>query len=59
MRFITSAEVCEMLGISRKTFDSHTKRLPGFPKPLVLSPKVIRWNTEAIQRWLEAQVKAT
>jgi predicted DNA-binding transcriptional regulator AlpA len=53
--YLTTSEVALRLGVSRSTFERITRHLPGFPSPLRLSPRVIRWQWEAIEAWLEAQ----
>ena len=53
--YVTASECCLRLGVSRRTFDTVTRHLPGFPAPLRLSRRVQRWNWQAVEAWCEAQ----
>ncbi len=51
----TSAEVCARFGISQPTLHRWTKNRPGFPKPLRLSSRMVRYDIAAIDRYLSTQ----
>lgn len=50
--FLTSAEVCRILKISRPTLKRYIEQ-NNFPKPIKLSSKNFRWNYEEIIEYLE------
>lgn len=53
--WLSAAQVARKLKVSRRTFDRVTRHMPGFPAPLRLSPKVIRWKWPAVEAWCDAQ----
>lgn len=55
MDYLPADECARRLGVSRRTFDSVTRHLPGFPPPLRLSARVQRWNWRAVEAWCDAQ----
>lgn len=34
---------------------AHEKHDPSFPKPVVLSPRCVRWRSDEIQAWMDAR----
>lgn len=53
--YVTTDECARRLGVSRSTFDNVTRFRPGFPSPLRLSARVVRWNWHSVSAWCEAQ----
>lgn len=53
-QYLSASECAKRLGVSRRTFDSVTRHLSGFPAPLRLSSRVVRWNWQSIERWARA-----
>ncbi len=54
-----TAEIAQMLGLSREyTTDKLTKK-PGFPKPRVsVSQKTRRWAREDLEQWMRGPEKS-
>ena len=52
--YVSASECAKRLGVSRRTFDSVTRHIHGFPAPLRLSSRVVRWNWQSIERWARA-----
>lgn len=52
--YVSACECAKRLGVSRRTFDSVTRHLHGFPAPLRLSSRVVRWNWQSVERWAMA-----
>lgn len=50
----TVADCLRFFKVSRRTFDSVTRRLPGFPEPKRLGPRTLRWDMREIQRWADS-----
>jgi predicted DNA-binding transcriptional regulator AlpA len=53
MNLLTPEEVSEKLGISKGALPSLRRREVSFPQPIRVSPKVLRWDEEDINFWLE------
>ena len=53
------AGVAAGLGITTKTLDRIRRNDLTFPNPLRLSPQVIRWRGQDIDRWLADQAHRT
>lgn len=34
---------------------AHEKHDPSFPKPIVLSPRCVRWRSDEVQAWMDAR----
>lgn len=54
-RFLTKLDVAKRLGISRATVDIWRKADPTFPKPVVLSAFILRWDIEEVDAWAIAK----
>mgnify|MGYP001314748692 CR=1 FL=1 len=52
---IDAKECARRLGVSRKTFDDETRRLPGFPAARRLSRRIQRWDWGEVVAWWRAQ----
>jgi predicted DNA-binding transcriptional regulator AlpA len=50
-------KVCAALGWSRTTLERHRNGLNGFPKPLVLSIRCLRWRKSEIISWRESRAQ--
>ena len=50
-RFLGKLSVAARLGISRTTLDSWRREDPSFPKPIVFSRFVLRWDIKDIDEW--------
>ena len=54
-RFLGKLDVSKRLGISRTTLDTWRREDPSFPKPVVFSRFVLRWDIEDIDAWAVAK----
>ena len=58
MELMTAREVCTKLKIHRATLD-RWRSGHGFPRPVRIGPRAIRFNVEAIERWLAERAEAS
>lgn len=49
---LSRKESAAFLRVSVSTFD-RLRKLPGFPRPTMMSPSLQRWRRGALRRWLE------
>lgn len=54
----TVAQVAIRLNVSRATVWRYAATLPGFPKPLKLSPGCSRWRADEVDAWEAARADA-
>lgn len=59
MRLLKPEEVSEKLGISKAALPALRRREKGFPAPVRVSPKVLRWDEDDIDNWLMTRKEAT
>lgn len=52
-QLLTEKEAREMMGVSRPTLYRWRKNLNGFPKPIHLGPRAIRYELAAILLFIE------
>ncbi|MFM5230820.1 helix-turn-helix transcriptional regulator [Aeromonas media] len=52
-QLITEQAACELLGISRPTIYRWRKDLKGFPKPIHLGPRAIRYELAVLLSFIE------
>jgi excisionase family DNA binding protein len=50
---LTPRQVAERLGVTKRTLWRMAKQ-DGFPQPLRFSRKMIRWNPEDVQRYIDS-----
>ena len=55
MNLLSPTQVSDKLGISKAALAAMRRRVDTFPKPIKVSQKVLRWDEEEINRWLEAR----
>ena len=53
---LSTIQLMKVFGIGRSSFDE-LKKMPGFPKPLKLNQRVIRWRTDEVVTWLNSLSK--
>ena len=60
-RPLDTADIAELLGVSREYATDRVVKRPDFPPPVLrLTQRVVRWDEAAVRRWIEAQqVKAS
>ena len=58
MEMMTPREVCAMFKIHRATLDRWRKRY-GFPRPVRIGPRAIRFDLEAVERWIAERAEAS
>jgi hypothetical protein len=53
---LTTADIAEILGVSRQYVTDHLSKTPKFPSPVVnLSQVLRRWNKNDVMRFLTAR----
>ncbi len=56
VRFLRLPEVIKQIGLSRSTIYAYIAE-GQFPKPILLGPRAVAWNSEDIEDWMEAKIK--
>jgi len=59
MNLLKPHEVADKLGITKKALPALRRREKSFPEPVRLSPKVLRWDEDDIDNWLETKKEKT
>ena len=54
MKLLTTAEVCDRLGIRRTTFYA-LRSAPEFPRPIEMTKRTIRYRENELDAWLESK----
>ena len=57
-RLLTVGEVLEVTGLSRSSIYS-LMRQGGFPEPLKVGPRAVRWQLSEIEEWQATRSRAT
>jgi len=52
MNLLKPEEVSAKLGITKAALPALRRREKGFPQPIRVSPKVLRWDEDDIDNWL-------
>jgi predicted DNA-binding transcriptional regulator AlpA len=56
MTTISTENIAQMLGVTRKHVTNRLTKHPGFPAPVInVSQKVRRWDEEEVRRWVAGQ----
>lgn len=50
---LSAVESANFLGVSERLFHDIRHR-PGFPRPVQLSPRCVRWRLDELQEWIRA-----
>jgi predicted DNA-binding transcriptional regulator AlpA len=50
---LSAKQAASLIGFGERMFHALRKR-DGFPQPIVLGPRAVRWRREEIQRWVDA-----
>jgi prophage regulatory protein len=59
-KLLTISELAEKLGVGKVTIYNWMKAEKApLPKPLALSPRVVRWREADIEAWLETRQQAS
>lgn len=57
---LTRKDIAAMLGIEPDTLRKRYESRPDFPKPAIrLSRKTVRWEPDAVRRWIATQAART
>ena len=56
-RFLRVKEVAALIGISKSSVWSYTKRLDGFPQPFKIGKNVTVWRLSEVQNWMDHQAE--
>lgn len=59
MNLLKPEEVSEKLGITKGALPSLRRREKSFPLPIRVSPKVLRWDEDEIDNWLETRKESS
>jgi len=59
MKLLTPDEVADKLRISKAALPGFRRREKGFPPPVRVSARVLRWDSEEIDTWLENRKETT
>lgn len=54
---LTTREVCEMLAVSKATFYRRLRHADGFPDPVVVGERCVRWPAAAVTQWVEERTR--
>lgn len=52
--YVRTRDVTELFDIDRAKLHELSK-IPGFPKPLKLGHRTLRWRLKDVQKWIEKQ----
>ena len=58
MELVTARQVCQKLQIHRATLD-RWRSGQGFPRPVRIGRRAIRWRLGDIERWLAERAEAS
>ena len=57
-RLIDLYPVCDLTGVKKSTIYSWLKDPDSnFPKPIRLSPRMVRWSEAAVLQWVQDRIK--
>jgi len=51
-QLLSPSDVAERLGLTKKAFRSFRRRQPSFPKAVVLTERVLRWDEQDVEDWI-------
>lgn len=54
-QLLTVHEVCAKLKVQKTTVYKWLKEDPSFPRQITLGPRVVRWQEEALDTWVQQQ----
>jgi predicted DNA-binding transcriptional regulator AlpA len=57
MNLLNTAQLSEKLGLSEGALHQLRRRETSFPAPIKVSPKILRWDENDIERWLTIKKK--
>lgn len=50
---LTVKDVSELLQVQERTVIRWVKNKEGFPAPIMLTPKTMRWRPEDLNKWID------
>lgn len=53
LNLLTPDEVAEVLKVGRRIFMRTVAKQPGFPAPVRLGRRMLRWHSEEIEQWAQ------
>lgn len=56
-QMLTIEQAAAKLAVSRRTFFK-LARMPGFPSPLRVGPRLVRYSDAALDHWLQERTRA-
>ena len=51
---LTVKDLSELLQVQERTVMRWVKNKEGFPAPIMLTPKTMRWRREDINKWIDS-----
>jgi predicted DNA-binding transcriptional regulator AlpA len=54
LAMVTRGDLAKLLKVHVRTIDRITKR-PGFPRPVVIEKRCVRWRAVEVSEWLETR----
>ena len=57
MNLLDTAQLSEKLGLSKGALHQLRRRETSFPAPIKVSQKILRWDENDIERWLNTKKK--
>lgn len=56
-RLLHRKEVMKMTGLSRSSIYVYQNKY-GFPKPINIGPRAVRWQESLVKAWIDSKVQA-
>jgi predicted DNA-binding transcriptional regulator AlpA len=56
-QLLTKEEVAEMLGVRTKTIEEWCRQVPGFPRPLRVTARTVRFRLADVNRFIAERVE--
>jgi predicted DNA-binding transcriptional regulator AlpA len=54
---MTPDEIAAKLKIERRSFLRTIAKQPGFPSPVRLGPRIVRWQAEQVEEWVQRSTR--
>jgi len=57
IELLTPDEIADLLKIDRRSFVRSVCKQPGFPSPVRLGERMLRWHSDDIEQWIQRQTR--